>query len=103
MPMKRISRNKLVTLNVWEEDDKRQARAWRVDVKGGQRGGYEISIVRANNYHGFRSYGWNDPQNKVILFSGGGEVAVPAKEFNALIRRAHETARRYNELDGLEE
>lgn len=30
----------------------------------------EISIVRDNNLHGKRSWGWDEPNQKMIVFSG---------------------------------
>jgi hypothetical protein len=46
---------------------------WVVDVKIDDNGqgdvSYEFSIIREDNEHGFRSWGWDDGDEKIILFS----------------------------------
>ena len=94
--------NRLIDHNVWAEDDRKQAHAWRVHVKGNPKEGYEISIIRADNYHGFRSYGWSDRNHKRIIAEANGQTSISERAFNTLIRDAHEMANNMNEREGVD-
>ena len=50
---------------------------WIVHTKGGpNKSSFEISVIRADNEHGFRSYGWFD-QNKLLICHNGGPCSWP--------------------------
>ena len=47
---------------------KNQGGKWKLSIKGNRFNGAEIAAVRANNRHGFASWGWFD-KHKLCLFS----------------------------------
>lgn len=70
---------------------------WIVNVKGNHNSG-EISIVRDNNSHGKRSYGWFG-DDKILVFSSGGpcQDKTTTRIFAKLIELAKEEAELMNE------
>lgn len=44
---------------------------WIIDVKGKPGEPFEISVVRADNEEGIRSWGWFGPDKLLISHSGG--------------------------------
>jgi hypothetical protein len=70
---------------------------WIVDVKGGLDSQYfEISVLRSNNEHGIRSYGWFGPDK--ILISEGDSNSITASVWKKLIRVAYEIANELNNI-----
>ena len=50
---------------------------WVVDIKGGAgANSFEISVLRDDNDHGKRSYGWFD-DNKLLIAHNGGPCRWP--------------------------
>lgn len=77
------------------------ASRWIVNTKGGPgETGFEICVVRENNTHGQRSYGWFD-ENKLLVTHNGGPCTWPlTKEiWDACVRVAHAEADRLNRLE----
>ena|SRR5882762_7698035 len=70
------------------------SRLWIVDVKGGpNKAPFEISVLRADNEHGKRSYGWFDA-DKLYISSDGGpcHYTVSDRVWKALLGVAQATA-----------
>lgn len=72
---------------------------WSVDVKGENKGhgyysAFEISVVRDDNEHGFRSWGWCNGRNKLLVGSSNGfsNTGVHPFVFDSFMRTAHELA-----------
>ena len=74
--------------------------SWLVNVHGDPNKSYEISVLRDNNVHGKRSYGWADT-NKIIISGSGGpcNYTVPPFVFDRLVKLAQEFARHLNSLE----
>jgi len=75
---------------------------WEICVKG-KKGSkaFEISVVRKNNIHGHRSYGWfNDA--KLLISHNGGPCTWPLTErvWDKMIVLAKEVVRELNEEEG---
>jgi hypothetical protein len=71
---------------------------WVVDVKGSwDNPSFEISVLRDDNAHGKRSYGWFG-ENKLLISHDGGPCRDPVtkKVWDKLIRVAHEVADEMN-------
>lgn len=58
-------------MNSTEPLVKKPGRRWIVVEKGAPEHAWELSIVRANNAHGIRSYGWFGDDKLVVATSGG--------------------------------
>ena len=71
---------------------------WKVDVKGDVVSGWEIAVVREDNIHGFRSYGWFG-EEKILISHNGGPCRwpIPKYIFDASIDLAGEVAEALNE------
>ena len=73
---------------------------WIVDVKGGPwEEGFEISVLREDNEHGIRSYGWFD-RNKLLISHNGGPCRWPLTKdvWDKMLKLAQEVA---NDLNGI--
>lgn len=71
---------------------------WIVDVKGAAcEEGFEISVLRDDNTHGKRSYGWFD-RNKLLISHNGGPCRWPLtqKVWDKMVALAHEVADELN-------
>jgi len=71
---------------------------WIASVKGQcNSGSWEISVLRADNEHGQRSYGWFD-ENKLLISHNGGPCHWPicGFVFEQQVIIANEVARRLN-------
>lgn len=76
---------------------------WIVNTKGTfNERSFEISVVRKNNTHGQRSYGWFD-ENKLLISHNGGPCHDPVTEkvWNKLILLAHEVADEMNNEEAI--
>lgn len=69
---------------------------WTWFVKGTRLSECEISIIRRNNRHGFISYGWPDPNNKIVIFSSEHEQVLPKILFENMKSLAQQGARIMN-------
>lgn len=69
---------------------------WVVDVKGSAGETFEISVLRNNNEHGKRSYGWIDEDKLLISKSGSANWSVTPLVFEKLKRVAGEVAKELN-------
>jgi len=77
---------------------------WIVDVKGqaSEKGApFEISILRIDNIHGRRSYGWFNTEDKILIsHSGTGNWPMLEGVFNGLVEFARKCADEANRLEG---
>lgn len=74
---------------------------WIVNVKGqANSSSFEISVVREDNSHGIKSYGWFD-KNKLLISHNGGPCSWPLIPivWDKMIELAKEVA---NELNSIE-
>ena len=65
---------------------------WIVNVKGSANSSaFEICVVRENNTHGIKSYGWFD-ENKLLISHNGGPCTWPLIPlvWNKMIKIANE-------------
>ena len=72
---------------------------WEVHIKGSaNKPSFEISVIRKNNDHGHRSYGWFD-KDKLLITHNGGPCNWPLidKVWNKIIILANEVADELNE------
>ena len=80
------------------------ANRWVVDIKGGPDcRSFEISVLRENNEHGRRSYGWFD-EDKLLISSSGGpchDNLVPLV-WRKMVALAHEVADELNAAEAAE-
>lgn len=71
---------------------------WKVQIFGDKRDkSFEISVVRASNKHGQRSWGWFD-ENKLLICHNGGpchDALVPIV-WDRMIELAEEVCRHLN-------
>lgn len=77
---------------------KRDPGPWKVQVKGERCGdSWEISVVRENNKHGQRSWGWFD-EHKLLVSHNGGPCHWPLLPFvwDQQIAVANELCRQLN-------
>lgn len=77
---------------------------WQVSIKGGPGlSSFEISIVRADNYHGKVSYGWFD-RNKLLVSHNGGPCQWPVNErvWNGLVSLAETVCAEMNAAEAVE-
>ncbi len=78
---------------------------WKVQVKG-QRcsDSWEISVVRLDNEHGQRSWGWFD-NAKILISHNGGPCRwpVPGFVFDQQIKLADEVCKRLNAGESIDE
>jgi len=75
---------------------------WVVDVKGcAGDSSFEIAVLRDDNEHGKRSYGWFD-NDKLLISQSGGPCHVPLVKmvWDKAIRVAHEVADELNAEEG---
>jgi hypothetical protein len=71
---------------------------WEVQVKGQKcTPSWEISVIRKDNLHGHRSWGWFD-NTKLLVSHNGGPCSWPIVEFvwDEQIRIAHELCAKLN-------
>lgn len=71
---------------------------WEVQVKGRKySSSWEISVIRKDNEHGHRSWGWFD-DTKLLVSHNGGPCSWPIVEFvwDEQIRIAHELCEKLN-------
>ena len=71
---------------------------WEVQIFGERcSGSWEISVVRSDNDHGRRSWGWFD-ERKLLISHNGGPCRWPVKGFvfDQQVALAEEVARRLN-------
>jgi hypothetical protein len=75
---------------------------WEVHTKGGPDSRtFEIAVIRANNEHGKRSYGWFGPDKLLITHCGGPcNDTVTPEAWDLLIVAAHQLAQRKNSEEG---
>lgn len=52
---------------------------WLHNVSGDKEE-HEISVVRSDNEHGFKSFGWDHPCKKFILFASGESFGCDTEE-----------------------
>ncbi len=73
---------------------------WIVESKGGPGGTFEISVVRENNEHGIKSYGWFD-DNKLLISHNGGPCpwSVTSRIWIGLMALASTVAKELNEAN----
>lgn len=72
---------------------------WVVDIKGSPGKPFEISVLRDNNEHGKRSYGWIDENKLLISESGSANWSVTPLVFDKLKRVAEEVAKELNMVE----
>jgi len=77
---------------------------WIPHVKGSPGESYEISVVREDNTHGFKSYGWHDQSKKLHISDSSGASAIRISEriWTKLVVVAAEVAAELNEEEGNE-
>lgn len=89
----------------WKEQDEKDAQCgiWLVSTKGGpNQPDFEIAVVRANNVHGFNSYGWFDPNDKRLISHSGGPCSWPIDDqetWDDLVSVANQLAIRLNKKE----
>jgi hypothetical protein len=74
---------------------------WIVNTKGAaQQKSWEISVVREDNTHGIKSYGWFD-ENKQLVSSSGGPSHTPISPvmWDMLVEVAEKYAQTLNMTD----
>ena len=73
---------------------------WVANIKGRPMEGFEISVLRDDNDHGKRSYGWID-DTKILISSSGGPCSyrIPKLVFDKLVKVAHEVAQELNDAE----
>lgn len=71
---------------------------WKVNILGQRNSkSWEISVVRENNKHGQRSYGWFDSSKFLVSHNGGPcSWGICGFVFDAQVRIAIELCRRLN-------
>jgi hypothetical protein len=71
---------------------------WVVNVKGGCGRSFEITVLRDDNVHGKRSYGWMDHDKLYISGSGGpcNDVIKLKSTWEGLLKIAQATADELN-------
>jgi hypothetical protein len=71
---------------------------WLVDIKGGPNRCAEISVIREDFEHGFKSYGWFGPDKKLISASNHSfYIEQPA--WDKLVAVAHEVVEELNRAE----
>ena len=83
-------------------DDKNSTH-WMVQIKGERcSNSWEISVVRVDNHHGQRSWGWFD-DNKLLISHNGGPCSWPivGYVFDQNVKIAEEVCRRLNNGEGV--
>lgn len=78
---------------------------WIVNIKGGaNQTGFEISVVRKNNTHGIKSYGWFDEDKLLISHSGGPcQTPVISLVWDYLVAIAEQVAAELNAMEKINE
>ena len=80
---------------------------WVVDTKGGPgKESFEISVIRESNEHGFRSYGWYNPNEKRLISHNGGPCQWPIDDqftWDLLVEVAQKVADNLNAVDAVNE
>ena len=74
---------------------------WVVDIKGkAESRSFEITVLRDDNEHGKRSYGWID-ENKLLISHNGGpcQWGLTPIVWDKMVKLAQETADELNELE----
>lgn len=85
------------------ESKRLNRKRWIVNTFGGaQREDFEISVIRADNAHGRKSYGWFDA-DKLLISHNGGPCRWPVTKavWARLIIVAAKTADELNAAEGL--
>lgn len=75
---------------------------WVVDVKGSAWAkSFEITVLRDDNEHGKRSYGWID-DDKLLITHNGGPCQWPLTQivWDKAVKLAHEVADELNAAEG---
>ena len=77
---------------------------WIVHTKGGpNKEAFEVAVVREDNAHGLKSYGWFDETKLLISHNGGPcQWPVTASVWNGLLGVAELVAAELNSADGME-
>jgi len=81
-----------------QEPDDNYVGKWIVNIKGkANSSAFEISVVREDNAHGIRSYGWFD-EAKLLISHNGGPCSWPLTErvWNKMVKLANEVADELN-------
>lgn len=81
---------------------------WMMNVHGDRLNHFEISIVRENNEHGRRSYGWFDKRKRPVAdnvhMNGPKDKFFISEElWNGLLVLADAEARRLNAKEGIDD
>lgn len=79
-----------------------QMNRWLVQVKGNPDGEeWEISVVKSNNLHGQRSWGWFD-EDKLLVSHNGGPCKWPLASGlgDKMVKLAGDLARELNSKEG---
>ena len=89
-----------------EEEDQANDTTWVAHSKGdwGQEY-FEIYVIRQNNSHGFKSYGWFDPDIKRLITHNGGPCNWPIDNqhtWDLLIQVARTVANKLNNEEKVE-
>lgn len=73
---------------------------WEVHTKGGPGTGFEICVIREDNAHGHKSYGWYGA-DKIFISDFGGPCTtkVDKRIWDKLVKVAQEVAAEFNELE----
>ena len=70
---------------------------WIVNVKGeANSSSFEISVVRKDNVHGIKSYGWFDDTK--LLISSSSHYTLTERAWDKMIKLANEVADELNAL-----
>ncbi len=81
-----------------EERAMKSTGEWMVGIKGAPgKSSFEISVLRKNNLHGIRSYGWFD-NDKLLITHNGGPCHWPLIQivWDAQVKLAYEIAAQLN-------
>jgi hypothetical protein len=72
---------------------------WIVSIKGWcDEPAYEISVVKQNNEHGLKTYGWFDENKLLITHNGAGRVPMEEIVWNRQMKLAKDVADLLNSL-----
>ena len=70
---------------------------WLVQALGNrERGSFEISLVREDNRHGRKSWGWFDANKLLITHNGAGNIVMTKQIWDWQIAIANEVAEKLN-------
>ena len=76
---------------------------WKVQIKGERcSDGWEISVIREDNKHGQRSWGWFDDTKLLVSHNGGPcDWAICGFVWDEQVRIAEELCRRLNNKEDI--